>query len=113
MVNADEDFSNEEKMIIDAHCMEMHIDNNQYEPHLPLDEVLKRIKDNFSAREKHIVFLELAGAILADGILHEGEQKLVSLLKECLELSQDEIDRAYLIMSEMKSVYEKCAKYVR
>ncbi len=36
----DGEFSDEEKQIIDAHCMEMHIDNNQYECELPYKELV-------------------------------------------------------------------------
>ena len=64
----DGDFSDEEKKIIDVHCIEMHIDNNNYEADMPLDEVLKKLKETLTHSEYRIVFLELAATIMADDV---------------------------------------------
>ena len=40
----DSDFSENERIIIDAHCMEMHIDNNNYEADMSQSESCEGLK---------------------------------------------------------------------
>ena len=113
MSQIDGDFSEEEKTIINAHCIEMHIDNNNYEPDIPRDEVLKALRETLTSQEKKIVFLELAATILADNVYHEAEKKLVENLAELLDISEADINCAFSIIKDMKNVYERCAGYIK
>lgn len=113
MSKIDGDFSEDEKKIIDAHCIEMHIDNNDYEPDMPRDEVLKQLQESLSPQEKKIVFLELAATILADNVYHESEKELVNNFAKLLDISDTDVDDAFSIIKDMKNVYERCAAYIK
>lgn len=74
----DGDFSVEEKRIIDVHCIEMHIDNNNYEADMSLDDVFHKLKETLTHTECKIVYLELVATILADDEYHKEEERITS-----------------------------------
>lgn len=113
MSNVDGDFSPEEKSIIDAHCIEMHIDNNNYEIANRQDVVLKQLQETLSEQERSIFFLELAGTVMADNVYHNSEKELVNKLAEILHISEKKVEDAFDIINEMKAVYSKCADYIK
>lgn len=108
----DSDFSAAEKRIIDAHCIEMHIDNNGYEADMSQSDIFEGLKE-FTKQESKIVFLELVGTIMADNVYNIEEKALVKKLAEILELKDDDINLAFSIISDMKKVYERCADYIK
>ena len=113
MSMVDGEFSDGEKAIIDAHCMEMHIDNNNYEVDMPQDEVLSQLKKTLTREERRIVFLELVATIMADNTYHEEEEKLAKRLSELFEIDDDGVKEAFSIISNMKCVYKRCADYIK
>lgn len=113
MSKIDGDFSDEEKTIIDTHCMEMHIDNNNYECELPLDSVMSKISNECSKQEKHILFLELVATVLADNVYHESEKKLIDRLADILEISEEETNLVFTLIKNLKDAYEGFAKFIK
>ncbi len=112
MSKIDGDFSPEEKALIDTHCIEMHIDNNNYEVQTSLDKVLSEINKTLTPQEKSIFFLELVGTIMADNVYHDAEKGLADKLADIFEINQEKKDEAFKIINEMKMIYEKCANYI-
>ncbi len=108
----DSDFSDAEKTIIDAHCIEMHIDNNNYDVDMTQSEVFDGLKE-LTHQESKIVFLELVGTIMADNVYHVEEKALVKKLAEILGMTEEDIDSAFSIIADMKNVYERCADYIK
>lgn len=106
-------FSDEEKQIIDAYCMEMHIDNNNYEADMPKDDVFSQLKDTLTLQEKKIVFLEFVGSVMADDKFIAEEKTLVDKLAVLFELTEDEVQVAFSIISDLKTTYERCADYIQ
>lgn len=113
MSKVDGDFSDGEKQIIDVHCIEMHIDNNNYEADMPQDEVLKQLKETLTHKEQRIVFLELVATIMADDVYHEEEEVLTNRLASVLDIDDDGVKEAFSIIADMKSVYERCSDYIK
>lgn len=113
MSRIDGDFSDEEKMIIDTHCIEMHIDNNDYECEFPLDIVLSKISSEFTTKEKHIAFLELVATVLADNAFHKSEQILIDRLSDLFSISDTEVKTSIDLIKKMKEAYEGCADFVK
>ena len=74
---SDGEFSIDEKNIIDVHCLEMEIDNNNYQPDLPKDLLLNKLKTSLTIKEKKIFILELMAVVLADGDFHENEHEIM------------------------------------
>lgn len=108
----DSNFSENERIIIDAHCMEMHIDNNNYEADMSQSEIFEGLKA-LTKQESKIVFLELVGTIMADNVYHVEEKALVNKLAEALKLEENDISLVFSIITDMKNVYERCAEYVK
>ena len=108
----DSDFSDAEKTIIDAQCIEMHIDNNNYDVDMTQSEVFDGLKE-LTHQESKIVFLELVGTIMADNVYHVEEKALVKKLAEILGMTEEDIDSAFSIIADMKNVYERCADYIK
>lgn len=106
-------FSEEEKRIIDAHCIEMHIDNNNYEVDMTQSEVFDRLRESLTPQEAKIIFLELVGTIMADNVYHVEERVLINKLAEILGIKQDDIDLAFSIIADIKNAYNRCAEYIR
>lgn len=113
MSKIDGEFSEGEKQIIDAHCIEMHIDNNNYEADMSQDEVLRQLKETLTRSEQRIVFLEIIATIMADDVYHEEEGKLTSRLAELLDINDDGVKEAFSIIKDMKNVYERCSNYIQ
>ena len=112
MAKIDGEFTDDEKTVIDIHCNEMKIDNNDYICKLDLDTVIDEIKTKFSAKEKKIVFLELAVTVLADGVYTDSEKELISKLSTILDIKKSDIDEALDIAEKLKKEYERCATFV-
>lgn len=112
MSKIDGKFSEEEKEIINTHCLEMHINNNNYECELPLETVLSRIREEFNRKEKRIVYLELLATVLADNVYDDAEKDLIEKLKETFEIGDDEEVEIIMVLSDIKSAYKKCASFI-
>ena len=108
----DSDFSENERIIIDAHCIEMHIDNNNYEADMSQSEIFEGLKA-LTKQESKIVFLELVGTIMADNVYHVEERALVNKLAEALKLEENDISLVFSIITDMKNIYERCAEYIK
>lgn len=109
--NADGEFSEQEKNIIDAHCMEMHIDCNKYQCVLPLDEVYKKL-EGCTPEEQHIIFIEMLATVIADEIYHKEEKKIVETLAKILNIKSNEIEQAFSIIYNLKKTYEELANFI-
>lgn len=108
----DGDFSELEKNIINTHCAEMRIDNNNYETELSYEELLIKLRDDLNLEEKHIIFLELVAVILADNVYHNAEKNMVVRLAEILNISQNNISKAFEIINTIKEGYEESLKFI-
>ena len=109
--NADSEFSNQEKNIIDVHCLEMHIDCNKYQCELPLDEVYKKL-ERCTPEEQHIIFIEMLATVIADEVYHDEEKKIVETIGTILNISRKEIEQAFSIIYNLKKIYEELANFI-
>lgn len=110
---ADGKFSQEEKNIVDAHCMEMQIDSTKYSPSLSYEEVMRRLKSLLGEKEKNIFVLELMGVILAEGVFDNSEEKMINYLADILNVEEQDLFDAHEIINDMKAVYTRCAQYIK
>ncbi len=80
IANIDEDFSKEERNIIDKYCMEMQIDDENYDPGVfDLAAVLEVFQEE---SHKKIALLEMMALVFSDGQLHQAEEKTLSEIVE-------------------------------
>lgn len=80
IARSDNDFSKLEENIINQYCMEMQIDNVNFDENIfDIDKTLSKISDKKSQK---IVLLEIITLIYSDNYLHIGEQKVLDTIVE-------------------------------
>jgi len=85
IARSDNDFSESQKSIIDKYCMEMQIDDIEYnEDKFDIYDSLGKVK---SQRSRKIVILEIMVLIYSDNFLHEEERKVLEKMLEEFDLS--------------------------
>lgn len=113
MSKEDSEFSAEEKDIIDAHCLEMHIDSYDYECTRPLINIISELSEKCTDSEKRIIFLELVAVVLADGLYHEAERAIIEQIKNYFGLNDNDEKEAFDIINALKNNYERCANFIK
>lgn len=108
----DGEFNDLEKNIINTHCIEMRIDNNNYENELPYDELLVKLKNECSLEEKRIIFIELSAVALADNVFNNVERKMIEHLAKIFDINSNDIEKAIDIISRLKIGYENFSSFV-
>lgn len=99
VARSDSDFSISEEDIINNYCLEMQIENIDFDKsNFDLYNTLGKIKD---ARSQKIVLLEIMALIYSDNFLHEEERKVLEKILEEFNLSY-----------ELATVYGEWAKVV-
>lgn len=85
VARSDNTLSEDEKSIIEKYCMEMQIDNIEYDSEsFDIYDTLDKIQDH---RSRKIVLLELMALIYSDDFLHEGERIVLEKILEEFELN--------------------------
>ena len=110
--HSDNDFSNEEKLIIDTLCQEMAIPAS-YEITLDLDEVLKELEEIATPGNKKRIIFELAGVVMADEVYAEAEKALMEKISDALKVDRSVAENAVRLISQMASIYKEAAALVR
>ena len=85
VARSDAEFSSEEITVIARYCMEMQIDDIDYdEDQFDLDQILSQFK---SDSHRNIVLLELTALVYADERLAAKEQRLLDKLVERFDMN--------------------------
>ena len=85
IARSDNDFSEDQKSIIAKYCMEMQIEDIDYdEDNFDIYNTLDKIKER---RSRKIVLLEIMALIYADDFLHEEERKVLEKVLEEFDLN--------------------------
>ena len=85
VANSDNDFSSKEEEVINSYCVEMQIDNIDFDKSkFNLDLTLSNIE---SAQSQKIVLLEIMALIYSDNILHQAEEKVLQSMAEKFQLN--------------------------
>lgn len=108
----DGEFGQSEKNIIDTHCFEMQIDNNNYEEWLNIDEILFSINETCTDVEKRIIFMELATVVLADGTYHVEERNVLDDYALHMGIDDKNAQKLIQTLNEMRNIYVRCAAFV-
>jgi len=85
IARSDNDFSEDQKTIIEKYCMEMQIDDIKYDKNkFDIYKTLSKIKSKSS---KKVILLELMALIYSDNFLHEEERIVLEKILEEFDLS--------------------------
>lgn len=85
IANSDNDFSSKEEEVINSYCVEMQIDNIDFDKsNFDLDLTLSNIE---SAQSQKIVLLEIMALVYSDNILHQAEENVLQSMTEKFQLN--------------------------
>lgn len=85
VARSDNDFSEDQKAIIEKYCMEMQMEDIVYdEDTFDIYTTLDKIQNH---RSRKIVLLEIMALIYSDDFLHEGERKVLEKMLEEFDLN--------------------------
>lgn len=113
LANADGNFDKKEKAIIDYHCEEMHIDNNNYINEQSFNEILDKLKLNFSEEEKRAFLLELIAVAVADEKYDKEEKVIFYKILDAFAMPVESMDIAFHIVENLQKIYCEMDEYVR
>ena len=84
IARSDEKFSNKEKEVIKTYCLEMQIDDIEFnEDSFDLDTTLSKFETKESQK---VALLEVMALIFSDNILHKEEKKILDTMVEKFKL---------------------------
>lgn len=99
IANVDDEFSKEERNIIDKYCMEMQIDDIEYDPeNFDLEKVLGVFEEE---SHKKIALLEVMALVWSDNKLHQAEEKVL-----------DDMVKYFRLNPNLAIVYKEWAKSI-
>jgi len=78
MARVDLNFMDEQKQIISQYCLEMGIDDIEYDE--SKFDLVKVLKTFTNSKSQKIVLLEIMALVYADNILHETEQEIIDIM---------------------------------
>ncbi len=85
VARSDHDFSNDQKSIIDKYCLEMQIDDVEYDENkFDIYNTLDKITTRTSRK---VVVLEIMALIYSDNFLHEEERLVLEKILEEFDLN--------------------------
>lgn len=112
LVEADGHFDDVEKRLVDQHCAEMGISNNEYKKEKAFDEIVKEINIDMSVEEKKIIFIELLSIAYVDEDFSAEEKKFVKKIQEILQISDDDAEQAEEIVANLIAYTKKLEAFV-
>lgn len=85
VARVDDNFHDQEQIIIDKYCMEMQMDDIEYdESSFDIENTLSIIKEESN---KKIVLLEVMALVYSDNILHPAEEKVLNKIVTLFKLN--------------------------
>jgi|GEM_PF-3275946 len=112
VAQCDRDFADEEQFLIDAHCAEMNIGNNNYEIHMDFDSIIARMRAVFAPAELRMAFLEILTMTMADDVIVPAEQQMLERVRDALELGPDAIERGKAALVAYREANEKLFTFI-
>ena len=94
---ADNDFSDEEKIVMEAYKNELQIDYDlqTIDNSINLETVIQSLCTNANEAEKKIIVFEIIGLAMTDNLYDDEERKTIKQINEAFQL-----DAAYLLNCE-------------
>lgn len=109
---ADNLLAEEEKAIINAHCTEMGLNNNNYEPNLSLNESLEKLSKICSSNELNMIVLEIMAVILADNEYSDSEKDFIKEIEKHFNIDKIRMEKACTILKDLKDIYKKMNDFI-
>ena len=101
LANADGNISDTEKALIDTHCAEMGIGNNNYQADGDINDIIRDIPSHFSDVEKKIAYTELVALAFVDDIYTEEEKDFLDSARKAFNLTPSMAEQAESIVGNL------------
>lgn len=108
---ADNDFTEEEKRVIETLCDEMNIEP-KYETEKSSSDSLCEISAISNKREKRIIIIELLGIVMSDKKIAPEEETFMNNVLDTFQIERSELKDAACLVNELYDIYEKFAKFL-
>lgn len=100
MAFLDNDFSEQEKLMIESYCNEMKMEVPPVIRARSMAELIKTIKEEWEEREKKIVLFEIIGLAMIDSNYDEEERKSIVSMTEIFGLTDEFRDECEILLKE-------------
>ena len=104
---ANNDFAEEEKLMIQQYCDEMQLSDVRYEANLDLDKSVSKLVEISSKAELKMMTLELTGLILSDNKYDDFEKTFMHSFAEKAQMSNDEYNEIFKVVNDLNDLYKK------
>lgn len=100
MAFLDNDFSEQEKLMIESYCNEMRMEVPPVIRARSMAELIETIKEAWEEREKKIVLFEIIGLAMIDSNYDEEERKSIVSMAEIFGLTDEFRDECEILLKE-------------
>lgn len=100
MAFLDNDFSEQEKFMIESYCNEMRMEVPPVIRARSMAELIETIKEEWEEREKKIVLFEIIGLAMIDSNYDEEERKSIVSMTEIFGLTDEFRDECEILLKE-------------
>lgn len=112
LASIDGDYSDEEKQMMEAYCIEMQLEYRQEMEKQSVDRIINAMKKECGELEKKIVIFEAIGLAMADNIYDESERKIVKMMVDVFEMQEGFGEECESALREYFSLQEKLNKLI-
>lgn len=99
-------FDEEEKLIINSYCNEMGLQKGEYLATKDLDTVLHELKDICSPREVNIILIEITALIMGDGVYDTLEKDFMKRIQAAFEIADEKLENIILAINQLMKSYK-------
>jgi len=90
IARSDNNFNNDEKRVIATYCLEMQINDIEYnESNFNFENILSQIQNK---KSQNIIVMEVMALVYADHLLHTNEKKIIDEIVEAFSMSEAQLD---------------------
>lgn len=100
LAKVDNDYSEEERRIIQSYCVEMNITEENFVHSNNIMEIISSIDECSDNRAKRIIVLEAVGLAIIDGDYSENEKKVIKLMNTYFGLDDCFLDQCENLISQ-------------
>lgn len=99
-------FGEEEKLIVNSYCNEMGLQKSEYLATKDLDTVLHELKEICSPREVNIILVEITALIMGDGVYDTLEKDFMKRIQATFEISDEKLENTILAINKLINAYK-------
>ncbi|MBR1764598.1 MAG: hypothetical protein IJ746_04315 [Ruminococcus sp.] len=108
---SNDDFSADEKFVIDQYCEEMHIPVRYEEQH-EMATLAEKLIAVSSESDLKIILLETSALLLSDNKFDEFEQQFIEAFTKQIGMTREQLDSVLAMLRELTGIYDKIGEFI-